>query len=59
MQYGIDNDPLNLTFQWDSNFGITVTVPHTSDILVTENVIKDLCDKMNRKKSKQKKLTDT
>ena len=48
MQYAIDNDPLKLIFQWDSCFGITVVVPMETDITNAENVISELCERLNR-----------
>lgn len=51
MQYGIDNDPLNLIFQWDSNFGITVIVPEETDISTAENALREICNKLNQKKN--------
>lgn len=48
-QYRITEDPLNLVFQWDSLFGITVIVPNETDISIAENSISHLCDKLNEK----------
>ena len=53
-QYSIDCDPLNLIFQWDSCFGITVVVPHRTDIAIAEKTLKDLCDKLNMKYPEKK-----
>jgi hypothetical protein len=47
-QYIIDNDPLNLMFQWDSCFGITVVVPEKTDIKLAEKTMQELCDKLNK-----------
>ena len=48
MQYAIDNDPLKFIFQWDSCFGITVIVPTETDIANAENVIRELCERLNQ-----------
>jgi len=47
MQYTIDNDPLNLIFQWDDCFGITVVVPNEIDISVAEKTLSNICDELN------------
>ena len=54
MQYTISNDPLNLIFQWDSCFGITVIVPITTDILTAQEILQKLCDTLNQQSDKQK-----
>lgn len=47
--YKIENDKLNLTFQWDDCFGITVVVPVETDINIAFETLKSLCDELNRK----------
>jgi len=49
-QYFVENDPLNLIFQWDDLFGITAIVPDEIDIKIAEKTIQGLCDKLNAKK---------
>lgn len=48
-QYIIESDPLNLVFQWDSLFGITVVVPLETDISVAQGAMIKLCNKLNCK----------
>ncbi len=48
-QYIIESDPLNLVFQWDSLFGITVVVPLETDISVAQGAMTRLCNKLNCK----------
>ncbi|MDR2903227.1 MAG: hypothetical protein LBU77_01785 [Clostridiales bacterium] len=50
-QYALTNDPLQLVFQWDSLFGITVVVPDETDIVFAEKTMHLLCDHLNKKKS--------
>jgi hypothetical protein len=47
--YKIENDKLNLTFQWDDCFGITVVVPDEIDINIAFETLKNLCDELNGK----------
>ena len=42
-QYSIMNDPLELIFQWDTLFGITVIVPLKTDITIAKNAMQCLC----------------
>ena len=51
-QYTITNDPLQLVFQWDTLFGITVIVPHNTKISDAENAMYFLCEKLNEKQKK-------
>ena len=48
MQYIVSNDPLNLIFQWDSCFGITVIVPESTDFDVAQCELKKLCESLNQ-----------
>jgi len=48
-QHGIDNDPLNLIFQWDSCFGITVIVPYKTSLDAAIEVMQNLCNIVNEK----------
>lgn len=47
MQYKIDNDDLDLIFQWDSCFGITVVVPDRTDLTKAYNTLVELCESFN------------
>lgn len=44
MQYKISNDELNLVFQWDSCFGITVVVPQSTDLNKAYDTLKKICE---------------
>lgn len=44
MQYKINNDNLNLVFQWDSCFGITVIVPQSTDLSEAYDTLKRICE---------------
>ena len=46
-QYKIDNDPLELVFQWDSCFGNTVIVPRKSNLNEAYILLIKLCEKLN------------
>jgi len=48
-QYMIDTDPLQLMFQWDSCFGITVVVPDETNIEMAQQTLINLCDILNKK----------
>ena len=43
MQYRIDHDELELIFQWDDCFGITVIVPQSTDLNRAYSTLKSLC----------------
>lgn len=44
MQYKINNDDLDLLFQWDPCFGITVVVPESADLDQAFNTLKSICE---------------
>jgi hypothetical protein len=48
MQYIIDNDPLNLIFQWDDLFGIVIIVPSKTNIDKAKETISNICDELNK-----------
>ncbi len=50
VQYKIQNDPLNLIFQWDSCFGGVVIPDKTADISVVMSTLKRLCTELNQQK---------
>lgn len=48
MQYKIDNDDLELMFQWDGCFGITVVVPRSTNLTKAYETLRDLCVHLNQ-----------
>ena len=48
-QYGIDNDPLKLVFQWDDLFGIVVIIPIETELMIALKALQKLCETANEK----------
>ncbi len=46
-QFQVTNDPLQLIFQWDSCFVITVIVPSSTDITLAKITLEKLCKCIN------------
>jgi len=46
-QWIIDNDPLELIFQCDDCFGITIVVPKKIDVATAKKVLEKVCEVIN------------
>jgi hypothetical protein len=51
MQFSVQNDPLNLIFQWDTCFGITIDVPLKTDMNTAKNELNLLFEYIENSKT--------